>query len=578
MKKLMLGNEAVARGAWEAGCRVATAYPGTPSTEITENVAKYDDIYSEWAPNEKVALEVGIGACYGGARSLVSMKHVGVNVAADPLFTLSYTGVNGGLVLAVADDPGMHSSQNEQDSRFYARSAHVPMLEPSDSMEAKEFTKIAFEISEKYDTPVMLRLTTRVSHSRGMVELSDKQEVELKPYTKDMAKYVMMPGMARKRHHVVEKRENDLAADAKHLPINHMEMKSKSLGIVTSGLCYQYVKEALPEASILKLGMVYPLPMDMIREFANQVERLVVIEELEPFFEDAMKAQGIVCEGKSLFTLQGEYSTNLIRKVMTGEDDSQLDPVEGLPVRPPAMCPGCPHRGIYHVIHKMGLVVTGDIGCYTLGALPPVSSMDTCVCMGASIGVAMGMEKARGRDFAKNMVAIIGDSTFMHTGINGLIDVVYNKGNTTVLILDNRTTAMTGHQNNPTNGKGIEGDEAPTIEFEPLIRALGIDDVQTIDPFNTKKMEETLRAALDHDGPSVVISKRPCVLLDKKFRRPPLWINPEKCTLHKTCMEIGCPAIVNDGDRIRIDATLCVGCGLCARLCPSKAIGREVKK
>ena len=576
MKKLLLGNQAVARGAWEAGCKVATAYPGTPSTEITENVAKYHEIYSEWSPNEKVALEVGIGASYGGARTLVSMKHVGLNVAADPFFTLSYTGVNAGLVLAVADDPGMHSSQNEQDTRLYGRSAHVPVLEPSDSMEAKEFTKYAFELSEKYDTPVILRLTTRVSHSRGMVEVEDRKDAALKDYSKDMAKYVMMPGMARKRHVVVEAREEQLQNDCNQLPINVVEYKDSKIGVITSGLCYQYVKESLPEASVLKLGMVYPLPYDMIKEFASKVDRLIVIEELEPFIEDSIKAKGISCEGKELFTLQGEYSTNLIKKSILGIDSGEVEGAEGLPVRPPAMCPGCPHRGTYHVINKLGLRVTGDIGCYTLGALPPVSAMDTCVCMGASIGVAMGMEKARGKDFAKKTVAIIGDSTFMHTGINGLIDVVYNQGNTTVMIVDNRTTGMTGHQNNPTNGKDIAGQEAPMIDFENLVKAIGIEYVHTVDPFNSNKLETALQGALDFDGPAVIVAKRPCVLLDKKFRRPPLnerqasVLNPEKA------LSIGCPAIVKEGNGIKIDQTLCVGCGLCLRVAAEKPASKEV--
>lgn len=574
MKKLLLGNQAVARGAWEAGCKVATAYPGTPSTEITENVAKYEEIYSEWSPNEKVALEVGIGASYGGVRTLVSMKHVGLNVAADPFFTLSYTGVNAGLVLAVADDPGMHSSQNEQDTRFYGRSAHVPVLEPSDSMEAKEFTKYAFELSEEYDTPVILRLTTRVSHSRGKVEVADRIEIRLRDYKKDMSKHVMMPAMARKRHVFVESREIKLEKAASKLPINKVEYNDNKIGIITSGLCYQYVKEALPDASILKLGMVYPLPFELIKEFSDKVDRLIVVEELEPFIEDAIKAKGISCEGKEHFTIQGEYSANMIKKAILGIDSGEVEQAEGLPIRPPALCPGCPHRGTYHVINKLGLTVTGDIGCYTLGALPPLSAMDTCVCMGASVGVALGMEKARGREFAKKTVAVIGDSTFMHTGINGLVDVVYNKGNTTVMILDNRTTGMTGHQNNPTNGKDITGDEAPMIDFEPLVKAIGVEYVETVDPFNGKKLEEALKGALEFDGPAVIIAKRPCVLLDKKFRRPPLQINQDKCTKCKTCMTIGCPAIVNHGDRIQIDTTLCVGCALCARLCPEKAIGK----
>ncbi|MBN2878087.1 MAG: indolepyruvate ferredoxin oxidoreductase subunit alpha [Clostridia bacterium] len=575
MKKLLLGNQAVARGAWEAGCKVATAYPGTPSTEITENIAKYYEIYSEWSPNEKVALEVGIGASYGGARTIVSMKHVGLNVAADPFFTLSYTGVNGGLVIAVADDPGMHSSQNEQDTRLIGRSAHVPVLEPSDSMEAKEFTKIAFDLSEKYDTPVILRLTTRVSHSRGLVEVEDRKEVPLKDYTKDISKHIMMPGMARKRHIFVEQRDKLIEKDASAMPINNVTYKDKKIGIITSGLSYQYVKEALPDASILKLGLVYPLPYDLIEEFSQNVERLIVVEELEPFIEDAIKAKGIACEGKELFTLQGEYSANLIRKAILGEDAAEVEGAEGLPMRPPALCPGCPHRGTFHVLNKMGLTVTGDIGCYTLGALAPLSAMDTCVCMGSSIGIAMGMEKARGRDFAKRTVAVIGDSTFMHTGINGLIDVVYNKGNTTVLILDNRTTGMTGHQNNPTNGKDIKGEPAHEIDFEPLVRAIGVNNVVTVDSYDLKKLEAAVSEALEFDGPSVIIAKRPCVLLDKAFRKPPLKVNHDKCTDCRECMSIGCPSIIVRNGKVEIDTTLCVGCALCARVCPSKAIGRS---
>jgi len=575
MKKLLLGNQAVARGAWEAGCKVATAYPGTPSTEITENIARYFEIYSEWSPNEKVAMEVGIGASYGGARTIVSMKHVGLNVAADPFFTLSYTGVNGGLVIAVADDPGMHSSQNEQDTRLIARSAHVPVLEPSDSMEAKEFTKLAFDISEKYDTPVILRLTTRVSHSRGMVEVEDRKEVPLKDYSKDISKHIMMPAMARKKHIFVEQREKQLEKDAADMTINNLTYKDKKIGVITSGLSYQYVKEALPDASILKLGLVYPLPHDLIKEFSENVERLIIVEELEPFIEDAIKAKGIACEGKELFTLQGEYSANLIRKAILGENAAEVEGAEGLPMRPPALCPGCPHRGTFHVLNKMGLTVTGDIGCYTLGALAPLSAMDTCVCMGSSIGIAMGMEKARGRDFAKKTVAVIGDSTFMHTGINGLIDVVYNKGNTTVLILDNRTTGMTGHQNNPTNGKDIKGEAAPEIDFEPLVRAIGVSNVVTVDSYDLKKLEAAVSEALEFDGPSVIIAKRPCVLLDKAFKKPPLKVNHDKCTDCRVCMSIGCPSIIVRNGKVEIDTTLCVGCALCARVCPSKAIGRS---
>lgn len=571
MKELLLGNEAVARGAWEAGCRVAAAYPGTPSTEITENLAKYEDIYAEWSPNEKVALEVGIGASFAGARTIVSMKHVGLNVAADPLFTASYTGVNGGLVVAVADDPGMHSSQNEQDSRFYARSAHVPMLEPADSADCREFTKLAFELSEQYDTPVLLRMTTRVSHSRGLVELGVRQDAGLKEYKKDAAKRVMMPGMARLRHVEVEKREKLLAVSANSLAINKIEMNDTKIGVVTSGLCYQYVKEALPDASILKLGMVYPLAFDLIRDFSKKVDKLYVIEELEPFIEDAMKANGIECTGKELFTLQGEYSVHMIRCALLG-DERECQSAPQLPARPPVMCPGCPHRGMFYAVKKLGLTVSGDIGCYTLGALPPTSSMDAVVCMGASIGMAHGMEKARGREFANNTVAVIGNSTFIHSGITGLIDVVYNRGASTVLILDNRTTGMTGHQNNPANGRDLYGNEAPELDLAKLCEAVGVRDVRTVDPFDLKGMERALKETLANDEPSVIIVKRPCALLDRKGAKPALRIDGDRCTGCKLCMGLGCPAIVLSGDCVAIDPTLCVGCALCARLCPSGAI------
>ncbi len=572
MKELFLGNEAIARGAWEAGCTVAVAYPGTPSTEITESVSKYDDIYAEWSPNEKVALEVGIGASFGGARAMVCMKHVGVNVAADPLFTASYTGVNGGLVLVVADDPGMHSSQNEQDSRYYAKSAHIPMLEPSSSQEAKEFVKLAFEMSEKYDTPVMVRLTTRVSHSRGLVELSDRKEVPLKEYQKDIKKYVMMPGMARGRHKVVEAREIKMSEDANGFDINTVEMASSKIGVITSGLCYQYTKESLPDASVLKLGMVYPLPVDLIKNFAEKVDKLYVIEELEPIFESAIKAEGIECVGKEIFTIQGEYSANMIKKAILGESTGTIEAEKELPIRPPIMCPGCPHRGAYFIMKKLKLVVNGDIGCYTLGALPPVASMDTCVCMGASIGMTHGMEKARGKDFSKKEVAIIGDSTFMHSGVTGLIDVVYNDGNSTVIIVDNRTTGMTGHQNNPVNGLNIKGDPAYEINLETLCKAVGVEFVQTIDPFDLKGFESGLKAALEYDGPAVIISKRECALLDKSKWLPACHIDSDTCIGCKKCLKLGCPALVNDGKKVKVDPMLCVGCGLCIDVCPTKSI------
>jgi len=572
MNELFLGNEAIARGAWEAGCTVATAYPGTPSTEITEAVAQYDEIYAEWSPNEKVALEVGIGASFAGARAMVCMKHVGVNVAADPLFTSSYTGVNGGLVIVVADDPGMHSSQNEQDSRYYAKAAHIPMLEPSSSQEAKDFVKTAFEMSEKYDTPVMIRLTTRVSHSRGIVKLKDRQEVELKEYQKDVAKYVMMPGMARKRHVVLEKRELLMQKDANTFEINKIEMNDTKIGVITSGLCYQYTKEALPNASVLKMGCVYPMPFDMIKDFASKVDKLYVIEELEPIFENTLKVNGIDCIGKEIFTIQGEYSTNLIKNAIIGEKEGDIEAEKTLPMRPPIMCPGCPHRGAYYIMKNLRLVVNGDIGCYTLGALAPIASMDTCVCMGASIGMNHGMEKARGKDFSKKQVAIIGDSTFMHSGITGLIDVVYNSGNSTVIIVDNRTTGMTGHQDNPTNGFNLKGDPAYEIDIKTLCNAVGVKHVQTIDPFDLEGFESGLKEALEYDGPSVIISKRECALLDKSKWKPASYIVKDECIGCKRCLKLGCPALVNDGKKVKVDPMLCVGCGLCIDVCPTKAI------
>jgi indolepyruvate ferredoxin oxidoreductase alpha subunit len=570
MKKLMLGNEAFARGAYEAGATVATAYPGTPSTEITENIAKYDEIYAEWSPNEKVALEVAIGASIAGARSLCSMKHVGLNVAADPLFTVSYTGVNGGLVIIVADDPGMHSSQNEQDSRFYARSAHVPMLEPADAMEAKEYVKLAFELSEKFDTPVFIRSNTRLSHSQGVVDLSDRQDIALKPYVKDIGKYVMMPGMARKRHVIVEKRMNDIKAYAGAMDINRAEYCGTKVGVITSGVTYEYVKEALPEASILKLGMVYPLPEGMIREFASKIDKLFVVEELEPFIEDQIKAMGIDVIGKEIFTVQGEYGANLIAEKIGGQKKEISEPGE-LPQRPPVMCPGCPHRGVYYVMKKLGVVATGDIGCYTLGALPPLVGIDTCVCMGASIGNAMGMEKARGKEFARKLVSVIGDSTFFHSGITGLIDMVYNGATSTVLILDNSTTGMTGHQNHPGTGKNVKGDIAELIDIPELIKSIGVKHIRIVDPNDLKQTEAALREELAREELSVIIMRRPCVLLDKKYTLPAYNIN-DKCRTCGVCLKLGCPAIEKMEAGVRIDETVCKGCGLCVKVCAFGAI------
>ncbi len=575
MKKLMSGNEAFAQGAYEAGVTVAAAYPGTPSTEITENIAKYDGVYAEWSPNEKVALEVAVGASIGGARALCCMKHVGLNVAADPLFTASYTGVNGGLVVIVADDPGMHSSQNEQDSRFYARSAHLPMLEPSDSAEAREFILRAFDLSEQYDTPVLVRSTTRLSHSLTPVETAERRSVPLREYKKDIAKYVMMPGMAKKRHIVVEQRMTDIAEAANTLPLNRIEYRDKTIGVVTSGIAYQYVREALPDASILKLGMVYPLPDKLIAEFAAGVDTLYVVEELEPFFEEHIRALGIPVTGKGIFTVQGEYSVNLVRERIGGVKTAVEDPGT-LPQRPPVMCPGCPHRAVFYTLKKLGLTATGDIGCYTLGALPPLAGIDTCICMGASIGVAMGLEKARGTAFARKLVAVIGDSTFFHSGITGLVDMVYNGATSTVIILDNSTTGMTGHQQHPGTGKNIKGEIARAVDIPKLLEALGVEHVRIVDPFDLKALEQALKEETAREELSVVIARRPCVLLERKAESVP-YIITDKCRKCGVCLRLGCPAIVKTPEGMHIDASLCTACGLCAGVCAFGAIETAVE-
>ncbi len=572
MKKLMLGNEGIARGAYEAGVTVVSAYPGTPSTEITEYIAKYDDIYAEWAPNEKVAMEVAIGASIGGARAMVCMKHVGLNVAADPLFTVSYTGVNGGLVIIVADDPGMHSSQNEQDSRFYARSSHIPMLEPSDSQEAKDFVKLGFELSEAYDTPVFIRLSTRISHSQSTVELGERDNIPLKEYTKDFAKYVMMPAMARNRHIVVEKRMDALADNSNKLDINRLELSDPKVGIISSGVAYQYAKEAVPNASFLKLGMVHPLPRTMIEKFASKVEKLYIVEELEPVIEEQIQSWGIPTIGKEIFPKQGEYSVNLLSEKILGTPSGQMAAAD-LPNRPPVMCPGCPHRGVYFIMKKLKLHVTGDIGCYTLGALPPLTGMDTCVCMGASIGMALGMEKARGPEFANKLVAVIGDSTFIHSGITGLIDVVYNKGVSTVAILDNSTTGMTGHQDHPSTGKTIKGESAPVLDLEALVKAIGVRNIRVVDPFDLKLVEQVLREETSRNEPSVIIFRRACVLLTKEVRTP-YTVDAEVCKNCGLCLGLGCPAIEKKDGHVAINYALCNACGLCKLVCRFDAIAQ----
>jgi indolepyruvate ferredoxin oxidoreductase alpha subunit len=573
MKRLMIGNEAIARGAYEAGASVATAYPGTPSTEIVSNMARYQDVYAEWAPNEKVALEVGIGASIGGARTLVAMKHVGINVAADPLYTVAYTGVNGGLVIVSADDPGMHSSQNEQDNRGYGQFAKLPVIEPSDSQEAKDFTSLAFDISEEFDTPVMLRVTTRLSHSQTLVEEGEPGERVLKEYKKDAPKYVMLPGYARGRHVEVEKRMVKLAEYAENTPLNRIEWGDRRLGIITSGVAYQYVREALPDVSVLKLGLVNPLPKDLITSFADQVERLVVVEELEPVIEQQIKAWGIDVEGKELFTLLGEYSPEMIAQRLAGAEpatSSQLD----IPPRPPLLCPGCPHRGVFYTLRRMRVTVMGDIGCYTLGALSPLEAMDACVCMGASIGMAMGMEKARGEEFAAKMVAVIGDSTFVHSGITPLIDTVYNQGTSTVLILDNDTTAMTGHQDHPATGVTIKKSPTKKLDIEALVRAVGIDNVRVVDPLKLDELEAAIREELERREPSVIIAKRACALIDPTPITSTLFVDEELCNGCKVCIRIGCTGIFfnDDEKKAAINPNTCVSCGMCVQVCKFDAI------
>ena len=570
--RLMLGNEAVARGAWEAGVRVVSSYPGTPSTEITEAIAKFPEVNVQWAPNEKVAAEVAFGAAMAGARSMTCMKHVGVNVAADPIFTAAYTGVNGGLVICCADDPAMHSSQNEQDSRYYARAAHIPMLEPSDSQECKDFAKLAFELSEELDTPIFMRLTTRISHARSVVTLLDRDDVAVRPYHKDPMKYVMMPGMARKRHLQVEKREDFLSEAANQMPINCVKLRDTSIGIITSGVCYQYVRDALPNASTLKLGMVYPMPMKLIQSFAAKVDRLIVIEELEGLMEKDVKAAGIACEGKQLTGIQGELSVERVRSAVLGTAMPKEETTQ-LPGRPPVLCPGCPHRGVFYEINRLGLRVMGDIGCYTLAALPPLSAMDACLCMGASIGMAGGAERAQGKEFSRGTVAVLGDSTFIHSGITSLVDAVYNQESITVLILDNRITGMTGHQQNPASGKDIHGNPAPAVNLEKLCESCGVEHVVIVDPFDLKAMEKALREETARDEVSVIIARRPCVLLDKTVHTPYVI---EGCKNCGACMKLSCPAIERRDNHVIINAALCNGCGMCAQVCPFNAIQEGV--
>ena len=568
MKELMLGNKAFARGLYEAGCCFVSSYPGTPSTEITEEAVKYDEIYCEWAPNEKVALEAAFGASLAGRRAFCGMKHVGLNVAADPLYTMSYTGVNGGLVIAVADDPGMHSSQNEQDSRHHAIASKVPMLAPSDYAETLAFVKIAFELSEQFDTPVIIRMCTRVSHSQSIVEAGERTVPEQIPYEKNIAKYVMMPGNAKKRHPVVEERTKKLAEWAESAPVNRVEMGGTDIGVITSSTSYQYVKEVFGDrVSILKLGMSNPLPEKLIRDFASKVKKLVVAEEMDPVFENYCRQLGLEVSGKDLLPMCGEFSQNMIAECL-GEklyEGKALD--DPIPPRPPAMCSGCPHRGLFYTLKKNKVTCLGDIGCYTLGAAAPLSSVDTTLCMGASVSAIHGFIKMQDPEAARHTVAVIGDSTFIHSGMTGLANIAYNMSNSTVIILDNSITGMTGHQQNPTTGYNIKGDPAGKIDLEALCRAMGFERVRVVDPYNLAECDSVIREELNVDAPSVIISRRPCALLKYVKHKAPLKVNPDKCVGCRACMQIACPSISFREKKAVVDATQCVGCGVCSQLC-----------
>ncbi len=593
-KRLLSGNEAVAEGAFAAGVKFASAYPGTPSTEILEHIARLPGVYAEWSPNEKVALEVGIGASLAGTRTLVAMKHVGLNVAADPWMTLPYVGVNGGLVLACADDPGMHSSQNEQDSRYYAKMAKVPMLEPADSQEAYEMTRLAFELSEKYDTPVMLRLETRISHSRTVVRYREEREEVDYPYTKDAVKRVMIPGHARLRHPVLIHRLKELEAEAERFAFNRMEMRSREAGIISSGVNYYHVREAFPAASVLKLGFTHPLPRALIREFSEHVDRVYIVEELEPFLEEAVATLGIKVVGKERIPRDGELNPKIVAEALgdmvapkgaagpesLAEDRSWLDAVD-LPNRPPVMCPGCPHRGIFHSLAKLKMVVSGDIGCYTLSVLPPLEGIDCQVCMGAGVGMALGMEKAFARSevnagLARKVVGVLGDSTFIHSGITGLVDMVYNGSYATVIILDNRTTAMTGFQEHPGTGVTVQGQCNPALDLAELCKTIGVSSVQVIDPWNLEETERVIKEEAASAATSVIISSRPCILKQPLAREGRLEIDEELCNDCGLCMRLGCPALAKQGEKPAIVQELCAGCDLCEQLCRRGAIERKV--
>ena len=571
-KVIMLGNEAIARGAYEAGVKVSAAYPGTPSTEISEYLVQYkDDLYCEWSPNEKVATEVAVGASIAGTRAMSCMKHVGFNVAADPAYSVSYMGVNGGLVIIVADDPGLYSSQNEQDTRMVARAAQLPVIEPSDSSEAKEYIKMAFELSEQFDRPIVYRTTTRLAHSQGLVTLEDRKVPEDKPYVKDIRKTVMMPGNAKLRHVEIEKRNKELAEAANSLPINRVEMNDTKIGVITSGIPYQYVKEALPNASVCKLGLVNPLPRKMIEDFASKVDKLYIVEELDPVIEEQVKSWGIECVGKDIFTVQGEYSANMIRERILGET-LEINQPAAVPGRPPILCPGCPHRSVYYTLKKLKMHAAGDIGCYTLGAVAPLSVVDTTMCMGSSISTLHGMEKAKGKEYIKNWVAVIGDSTFLHTGVNSLMNMVYNQATGTVMILDNSTTGMTGHQDHAATGKTLMGDPTYAIDIPGLCRAMGIKNVVEVNAFDIETLEKTIREEVAKDEVSVIITKSPCVLLSKE-KKPLYTAHSDKCKKCGMCMKPGCPAMTKNADgTVYIDDTMCTGCGLCEKLCKFNAI------
>ena len=573
MKKLMIGNEAFARGLYEAGCEFVSSYPGTPSTEVTEFAAKFDDIYAEWAPNEKVAMEAALGASIAGKRSFCGMKHVGLNVAADPLYTAGYTGVNGGMVVCVADDPGMHSSQNEQDSRHHAIASKVLMVEPSDSQECKDFTKTAYELSEKFDCPVLVRLTTRIAHSQSAVELCDRVVPEAKPYVKNPQKFVMMPGFAKLRHPIVEQKLRDAAEYAETSPLNRVEWGDTKIGIIAAGNCYLYAKEALGDkASYLKLGMVNPLPVKLIKDFAAKCDKVYVVEELDDIIETHCKKNGIEVSGKDVFGWLYEISQSVVREKILGEKPETFDFGEDVPMRPPVMCAGCPHRGLFYCLSQLGVYVSGDIGCYTLGAAAPLKAMDTTICMGASISALHGFTKALGGDSTHKSVAVIGDSTFMHSGMTGLVNTVYNASNTTTIILDNSITGMTGHQQNPTTGKNLKGDPAAAVDLEAFCRSIGVKSVRVVDPYKMAETKAVIEEELAKDEPSVIISRRPCALLKYVKHKPPMKVDNDKCIGCKQCLKVGCPAISVRNKKSVINHTQCVGCGICTELCKFGAI------